>query len=164
MDQQFQEEEEEEEINKIFSCLSNILSTNENPTAKKISIENKKKNSSDHLNKLLNSEYADAKLFDFNKDIFNSNENKFIETSTPTDEHMQELEKPINEEYYFKEISNKSTNKNKKFNFDDYVCIKNAKNGRIKYIGKVHFANGLFCGIELDEPIGKHDGKIENIR
>lgn len=51
-----------------------------------------------------------------------------------------------------------------KFNFNDYVCINGKKCGLVKYVGRVHFAQGIFCGVELDEKQGKHDGKIDNIR
>jgi len=51
-----------------------------------------------------------------------------------------------------------------KFNYNDYVCVNEKKCGRIRYEGKVHFADGIFCGIELEEADGKHDGKIDGIR
>lgn len=65
-----------------------------------------------------------------------------IETSTPTDDHLI--------------INN--------FCLNDYVSISGKKCGFIKYIGKVHFANGLFYGIELDEAEGKHNGQIDQVR
>ncbi len=58
---------------------------------------------------------------------------------------------------------NFQTTKNK-FNYNDYVCINGKKSGLVKYEGKVHFADGIFCGIELEEADGKHDGKIDGIR
>eukprot|EP01084_Bolivina_argentea_P312907 541779_1 len=36
--------------------------------------------------------------------------------------------------------------------------------GTIQFLGCVHFAQGLFVGVELDEPNGKHDGKVKGKR
>lgn len=79
--------------------------------------------------------------FQFDTELLDLEENYFIETSTPT-EHSFEFD----------------------LNLNDYVSISEKKRGFLKYIGKVHFANGLFCGIELDEAEGRHDGQIDNIR
>jgi hypothetical protein len=50
------------------------------------------------------------------------------------------------------------------FRFNDYVCVNERKLGFVKYQGRVHFAEGYFCGIELEEQEGKHDGEIDGIR
>ncbi|CAF3709444.1 unnamed protein product [Rotaria sp. Silwood1] len=44
------------------------------------------------------------------------------------------------------------------------VLVNGLKSGTLRYIGTVKFANGLFCGVELDEPDGKHDGQIKDVR
>ncbi len=44
------------------------------------------------------------------------------------------------------------------------VLVNGLKNGILRYIGSVKFAEGLFCGVELDEPDGKHDGQVNDIR
>ncbi|CAF1372163.1 unnamed protein product, partial [Didymodactylos carnosus] len=44
------------------------------------------------------------------------------------------------------------------------VQIGGLKTGILRYVGSVHFAQGQFCGIELDEPDGKHNGEVQNIR
>lgn len=36
--------------------------------------------------------------------------------------------------------------------------------GTLRYIGTVHFANGIWCGIELDEPVGKNNGEVKGVR
>ena len=36
--------------------------------------------------------------------------------------------------------------------------------GTIRFLGCVHFAQGLFVGVELDEAMGKHDGSYHNKR
>lgn len=41
------------------------------------------------------------------------------------------------------------------------IPSKNVK-GEVAYIGKTHFANGTWFGIILDDPIGKHNGTVEN--
>lgn len=33
--------------------------------------------------------------------------------------------------------------------------------GYVRYIGKFHLHDGLWYGIELDRPIGKHNGKLD---
>jgi dynactin complex subunit len=44
------------------------------------------------------------------------------------------------------------------------VLVNGVKSGILRYIGSVEFAQGLFCGVELDEPEGKHDGQVNDIR
>ncbi|CAF4491393.1 unnamed protein product [Rotaria sp. Silwood2] len=50
------------------------------------------------------------------------------------------------------------------FTVGDRVIINGLKSGILRYIGAVKFAQGLFCGVELDEPDGKHDGQVNDIR
>lgn len=47
---------------------------------------------------------------------------------------------------------------------NDRVELDNNRWGVIKYIGGVSFADGIWYGVELDEPTGKHDGKIADRR
>ncbi|CAF3770324.1 unnamed protein product [Rotaria magnacalcarata] len=47
---------------------------------------------------------------------------------------------------------------------DDRVVIRGTKYGTLKYIGKFHLENGTWCGIKLDDPSGKHDGKVGGMR
>ncbi|CAF0858295.1 unnamed protein product [Brachionus calyciflorus] len=72
-------------------------------------------------------------------------ENMFIETSTPTEGLFENKYK-------------------QNFKINDLVCINDKKCGYLKFKGRVHFAEGYFCGIELIDRDGKHDGKIDNIR
>ncbi|XP_078602522.1 uncharacterized protein LOC144876753 isoform X12 [Branchiostoma floridae x Branchiostoma japonicum] len=44
------------------------------------------------------------------------------------------------------------------------VTIGGAKCGVLSYVGTVHFSQGEWCGIELDEPIGNHDGTVQGVR
>jgi dynactin complex subunit len=44
------------------------------------------------------------------------------------------------------------------------VLVNGLKSGTLRYIGPVQFAQGLFCGVELDQPEGKHDGEVKDIR
>ena len=85
--------------------------------------------------------------------LFDLKNNGFIETSTPTDFQNQ-----------FNSTNSFEKKPNKTFKQNDFVCINEKKYGFVKFQGKVHFAKGYFCGIELVEQDGKHDGKIDNIR
>ncbi|XP_044755813.1 uncharacterized protein LOC123314539 [Coccinella septempunctata] len=38
------------------------------------------------------------------------------------------------------------------------------KVGTLRFVGKVHFASDVWCGIELDADVGKNDGSIEGVR
>ena len=44
------------------------------------------------------------------------------------------------------------------------MCISGVKNGTVRYYGKTHFAEGEWCGVELEDADGKHDGTVENVR
>ena len=44
------------------------------------------------------------------------------------------------------------------------VLVNGLKSGVLRYIGTVQFAQGLFCGVELDQAEGKHDGEVKDIR
>lgn len=39
-----------------------------------------------------------------------------------------------------------------------------SKAGTLRYIGVTEFAPGQWCGVELDDPIGKNDGSVEGKR
>lgn len=39
-----------------------------------------------------------------------------------------------------------------------------SKTGVLRYIGETEFASGDWCGVELDDPIGKNDGAVADRR
>ncbi|MEQ2191451.1 CAP-GLY domain-containing linker protein 1, partial [Xenoophorus captivus] len=39
-----------------------------------------------------------------------------------------------------------------------------SKMGVIRYMGETDFAKGDWCGVELDEPLGKNDGAVAGTR
>lgn len=39
-----------------------------------------------------------------------------------------------------------------------------SKAGTLRYIGSTEFAAGEWCGVELDDPLGKNDGSVEGKR
>lgn len=46
----------------------------------------------------------------------------------------------------------------------DRVVVSGTKFGTLKYLGKIHVAEGVWCGIQLDEPQGKNDGSVSGKR
>ncbi|XP_037125354.1 CAP-Gly domain-containing linker protein 2 isoform X3 [Syngnathus acus] len=46
----------------------------------------------------------------------------------------------------------------------DRVLVGGSKMGVIRYIGETDFAKGEWCGVELDEPLGKNDGAVAGTR
>ena len=46
----------------------------------------------------------------------------------------------------------------------DRVVVSGTKYGTLKYLGKIHVAEGVWCGIQLDEPLGKNDGSVSGKR
>lgn len=44
------------------------------------------------------------------------------------------------------------------------VLVGRAKEGILRFMGKVHFMEGDWCGVELDEAEGLHDGVVEQVR
>ncbi|XP_061683106.1 CAP-Gly domain-containing linker protein 3 [Syngnathoides biaculeatus] len=46
----------------------------------------------------------------------------------------------------------------------DQVLVAGQKNGIVRFYGKTDFAPGLWFGVELDQPTGKHDGSVFGVR
>merc|ERR1719433_2052694 len=44
------------------------------------------------------------------------------------------------------------------------VKVRNFGVGVVKFYGRTHFATGFFVGIELDKPLGKHNGFYDGKR
>ena len=44
------------------------------------------------------------------------------------------------------------------------VLVGGVKPGRLRYVGGVHFVAGLWCGVELEDPDGLHDGVVDGVR
>ena len=44
------------------------------------------------------------------------------------------------------------------------VLVGGVKSGRLRYIGGVHFVGGQWCGVELDDADGLHDGLVDGVR
>lgn len=44
------------------------------------------------------------------------------------------------------------------------VCVAGNKTGVLRYLGKVECDPGVWCGVELDEPVGLNDGSVRGVR
>ena len=45
----------------------------------------------------------------------------------------------------------------------DRILVNENKLGTLQFCGPVEFAGGTWAGVELDEPEGKNDGRVNNI-
>ncbi|CAB4066864.1 CLIP3_4 [Lepeophtheirus salmonis] len=43
------------------------------------------------------------------------------------------------------------------------ICVHNKEMGIVRFVGRVHFASGIWVGLELRSPNGKHDGLLRTI-
>ena len=54
--------------------------------------------------------------------------------------------------------------KRQQFQIGDHVVVGGAKQGILRYLGPTEFANGVWAGVELHEPVGKNDGSVAGKR
>ena len=44
------------------------------------------------------------------------------------------------------------------------ICVHNKEMGVVRYVGRVDFAPGIWVGLEMRNPVGRHDGLVEGKR
>ncbi|KAK6058061.1 CAP-Gly domain protein [Cooperia oncophora] len=47
------------------------------------------------------------------------------------------------------------------FDIGDRVVVSGGKQGVVRFIGETEFAQGIWAGIELEQPLGKNDGSVQ---
>ena len=52
----------------------------------------------------------------------------------------------------------------KDLSLGDKVSIGDSRTGILRYLGEAGFAKGIWCGVELQEPVGKNDGAVAGTR
>lgn len=61
-------------------------------------------------------------------------------------------------------VSTEPSSSSQELHIGDRVVVSGSKFGTLKYLGKIHVAEGVWCGIQLDEPLGKNDGSVSGKR
>lgn len=56
-----------------------------------------------------------------------------------------------------------STSKAAHLKTGDRVCLGGVKQGVLRYLGETKFAGGDWCGVELDDTEGKHNGSVDGV-
>ncbi|CAF1623117.1 unnamed protein product, partial [Adineta ricciae] len=96
-----------------------------------------------------------------------------IESSTPSINQEKSVASDVDTTLTNTSVADTTTNNQaalteptlpKELHVGDRVVVSGTKFGTLKYLGKIHVAEGMWCGIQLDEPSGKNDGSVSGKR
>ena len=87
----------------------------------------------------------------------------FSKTKSQSSATVSALDNQPHESASITEIR-KSGDESGKLSVGSRVTVGGVKQGILRFLGRVHFMEGDWCGVELDEPEGLHDGTVEQVR
>eukprot|EP01135_Chromosphaera_perkinsii_P006355 Nk52_evm84s485 gene=Nk52_evmTU84s485 len=84
-----------------------------------------------------------------------------LRRESSTDLPPMRTELPMSDEAMFDEMNGNCTGN---VELGARVLLTENRTGVIRFVGQTCFAEGIWFGIELDQPVGKHDGEVQRVR